>query len=66
MYSNRVLFCTDPDVNFDFFTSTTTSVSSMVVPPLYFTGIPWKIPYGKKVAISIKRGNRVTENATQF
>ena len=69
MDTERVRFCTGPEVNIDFFLhSTTTWASSMVAPPLSFAGIPWKIPHfdGQKVGINNKRGNRVTENKTRF
>ena len=69
MDTERVRFCTGPEVNFDFFLhSTTTGASSMVAPPLSFAGIPWKIPHfnGQKVGINNKRGNRVTKNKTRF
>ena len=66
MYTKRVLFCTDPDVNFDFFYIPPSL--GYLRPPLSLTGFPWKIPYfnGQKVGISNKRGNRVTESATGF
>ena len=65
MYTNRILFCTGPDVNFDFF--------YFPPPPLgylrwwrhrYLPGIPWKIPHfnGQKFGINKKRVIGLPEN----
>ena len=68
-YHKRILFCTGLDVNFDFFLHpTTTGVSSMVAPPLSFTGIQWKIPHfnGQKVGLNNKRVIGLPENPPRF
>ena len=67
MYTNRILFCTGPDVKFEFLHPTTTEVSSMVAPPLSFKGITW-IPHfnGQKVGISNKRVIGLPKNPPRF
>ena len=67
MYTNRILFCTGPDVKFEFLHPTTTELSSMVAPPLSFKGIPW-IPHfnGQKVGISNKRVIGLPKNPPRF